>query len=246
LDDIAELYFSLLGLDRSGSGDRERVEAALARAYQLRTFEIDLYWKRAAYFWAFQIVIFAAIELLKPRRDQQSGDFLSLSLAVLGIFTSLAGCLSAAGSKFWQKNWESHIDMLEEQFEGHLHKTVWTDYGDLSYSVSKVNGKLTIYFLGFWVAIFSYTAWKTIGEPRFPVPFFFRQLSTQCIEAAGFGLVALVGVAGLYFAKTDRMQFASVEPPHDEYLWTKLMRLIRSKRQYVRKFPLKRRRPDDY
>jgi hypothetical protein len=40
------------------AGD-DRQKAALALAHDIRKFEIDLYWKRATYFWAFIAVAFA-------------------------------------------------------------------------------------------------------------------------------------------------------------------------------------------
>ena len=52
-----------------------------------------------------------------------------LSLFALAVtaffcfFFSLAWTLVNKGSKFWQKNWEAHIDMLEENVTGNLYET---------------------------------------------------------------------------------------------------------------------------
>ena len=54
-------YFRTLGFTSDNTSKRE---TALNRAYKLRTFEIERDWKRADYFWGFQIVIFAAFGLL--------------------------------------------------------------------------------------------------------------------------------------------------------------------------------------
>ncbi|MGH8568044.1 MAG: hypothetical protein ACREXU_08475, partial [Gammaproteobacteria bacterium] len=61
------------------------------------------------------------------------------------------------GSKFWQENWENHVDLLEDQIMGPLYKTVVSravqnasaqstsyEYRDLltapaDFSVSKIN-----------------------------------------------------------------------------------------------------------
>jgi hypothetical protein len=47
-----------------------------------------------------------------------------IPLVGLGILTALANALAARGSRFWQNNWEKHIDMLEDKIEGQLYKTV--------------------------------------------------------------------------------------------------------------------------
>src|SRR5258706_16354530 len=59
------------------SGDRSnrRTEAALQHALDIRKFEIDLYWRRATYFWAFIAAAFAAYaavqsaQSLTPEKD---------------------------------------------------------------------------------------------------------------------------------------------------------------------------------
>jgi len=55
---LRDQYFKTLGFVPT---DRPQCRKALTRAYQLRTFEIEHYWKRATYFWGFQIAIFAAL-----------------------------------------------------------------------------------------------------------------------------------------------------------------------------------------
>jgi uncharacterized protein involved in tellurium resistance len=136
--------------------EKERTERALKRAYELRTFEIELYWKRATYFWGFQIAIFAAFGLIWKGNSASVWGPITLALAGLGILTALANCLSARGSKFWQENWEKHIDMLEDDHEGSLYKTVWLDEGRRGYSVSKINRQLSWYFVVFWALVVFY------------------------------------------------------------------------------------------
>src|SRR5262245_36084396 len=105
-----ERYLEALDIDPVK--DVSELKAAHARAHEIRKFEIDLYWKRAAYFWAFQLIAFTALGLLL--RD---GDFAQTRLllipAGIGAVTAFAGYLTARGSKFWQENWEAHVDLLE-------------------------------------------------------------------------------------------------------------------------------------
>src|SRR5262249_26529541 len=93
-------------------------------------------------------------------------QIISVALAVVGGLTAFAGWLTAQGSKFWQENWEHHIDMLEDEFEGRLHKTVYVGMGGIAWSVSGINERLSLCFSFFWVTILAVTslyanaAWK--------------------------------------------------------------------------------------
>jgi hypothetical protein len=164
LPKLSRRYFNTLGIGEGGASARSRLEAALTRAYQLRTFEIEHYWKRATYFWGFQIAIFAAFGLIWKSDNNLINEWtaLTIPLASLGILTALANSLSARGSRFWQENWEKHIDMLEDTIEGRLYKTVWLKDGNRSYSVSRVNRFLSDYFIVFWGLIFLYTIWRIV------------------------------------------------------------------------------------
>src|SRR5262249_24545119 len=139
--DVLDKYFETLNIDKD---DRMKRRRALSRAYQQRSFEIEHYWKRATYFWGFQIAIFAAFgflwrEITGP--DDKSAEWLPVAalLTVLGVLTAVGNYLAARGSRFWQKNWEAHIDALEGDIEGHLHKTIWLHNGRASFSVSRLN-----------------------------------------------------------------------------------------------------------
>lgn len=127
---------------------RKKREKALKFAIRRMDFEITNYWKRAAYFWAFVTVIYAAyFQVLKfyscPGegsicRGSQAFDFghmPTLALAGLGLVFSVAWILSSKGSKHWQENWENHIHRLEEPVMG----PIFDIYKPNSFSVSKVN-----------------------------------------------------------------------------------------------------------
>jgi hypothetical protein len=66
-------------------------EGALALALDIRKFEIDLYWKRAAYFWAFLAAAFAGYFALLTSKDipSEKGEAL-LTVSCLGVVFSLA------------------------------------------------------------------------------------------------------------------------------------------------------------
>jgi hypothetical protein len=102
-------YFEALGLNPVA--DRCKLKAAHARAHDIRKFEIELYWKRATYFWAFQLVAFTALGLLFKDGELANPGLLIIP-GTIGTVTAFAGYLTARGSKFWQQNWEAHVDLL--------------------------------------------------------------------------------------------------------------------------------------
>ncbi len=134
------------------NGNKTKVEAALERAWKNRDFEIDKYWSRATYFWAFIAVAFAGYISIKSS-DKLVEPFISrfsFIVICLGIVFSLSWLLVNIGSKKWQENWEKHIDMLEDDITGPLYKTVLVKH---SYSVSRVNILVSIFVLLIWVGL---------------------------------------------------------------------------------------------
>jgi hypothetical protein len=96
-----DAYFAALGTE-----DQKTLRAALNRAHVIRQFEIELYWKRASYFWILQAAVFAAFGLVWKDADKQNWSLIPVALACLGVLTAEAGWLASQGSKFWQSNWE--------------------------------------------------------------------------------------------------------------------------------------------
>jgi hypothetical protein len=99
---LRDWYFATLGIkqDSLENSDPSPQKTALDRAYQQRTFEIEHYWKRATYFWGFQVAIFAAFGFIWKESNANHGSIMQLALAALGVLTALANWLSARGSKF--------------------------------------------------------------------------------------------------------------------------------------------------
>ena len=169
---LREKYFNTLGFNEHNELKRGK---ALDRAYQLRSFEIEHYWKRATYFWAFQAAIFAAIfaalaAAFDPTKPNAAANWglITVALSVLGVLTAVANYLSARGSKFWHENWEKHIEMLEDEIEGRLYKTVWlpkekASKGKTSFSVSRVNLLLSSYFIIFWIFVTVFVTLKSVS-----------------------------------------------------------------------------------
>lgn len=152
--DLTDAYFRALGLadEAKDAGNDNKRKDALARAHQLRSFEIDNYWKRATYFWSFQAIAFAVLGFtLENGALPQAIQILQIPAAI-GAISGFVGYLSAKGSKYWQENWEAHVDMLESDSEGRLTQSIWSD-GRRSHSVSRLNQA----FMGMttlsWIAV---------------------------------------------------------------------------------------------
>lgn len=137
-----------------------RAGRALAYATDIRKFEIELYWKRATYFWAFIGAAFAGYALTyKTSSDHE--PWLSLLFSSLGLVFSFAWYLVNRGSKFWQNNWERHVDLLEDMTLGPLYKTIATDISSKNpliapgaFSVTKINQVLSVFVTLVWGTLF--------------------------------------------------------------------------------------------
>jgi hypothetical protein len=139
-------------------GKNENDELKVAKAYEMawdaRKFEIDNYWKRTTYFWAFQVTAFAAF--LTVINSDSYNEFIPKNPEILfaiisfGFITSLAWSLINIGSKFWQRHWEKHIDMLEDKITGPLYKTVFAYKSTRTFSVSKLNALISRFFVLIW------------------------------------------------------------------------------------------------
>lgn len=221
-------YFETLGLtpppktrDQAATGaakakvqptdyERDARLAALTRAHEIRQFEIELYWKRANYFWLLQAAVFAAIGLMwksspGPGAAAANGApaVVLVALSALGTITAAAGWYSSKGSKFWQENWEHHIDMLEDEFEGRLHKTAYVGIDGTRWSVSGVNDRLSACFWVFWWFMLAATThtvnrnWKFDPQSNFSCP-----TLTELATISSW-LFAIIGTIALYDRVTE-------------------------------------------
>lgn len=158
LDDVE--YYERFGIVKQDDGsymvpdeNKTQVKAAYEKVWEIRNFEIDKFWTRAAYFWGFIVLIFGGYISVITSSKNLAVPHLDLFLLCLGLLFSLAWLLVIRGSKCWQENWESHIDMLEDFISGPIYKTI--HYGGRPFfSVSKLNETMAIAVLLVWVALF--------------------------------------------------------------------------------------------
>jgi hypothetical protein len=149
-------------------------EEALKNALDIRKFEIEMYWKRAAYFWAFIALAFTAYfaVLVNGEKITDVQEDLLLLSSGAGFFMSLCWYCVGKGSKYWQENWEKHVDWLENNVMGPLYKRVLAyKHGKVSiicptkpypFSVSKINQLLTFAICLVWVFLYGASFWKIV------------------------------------------------------------------------------------
>lgn len=85
----------------------EQRKEALKTALEIRKFELELYWKRATYYWTFIAGAFAAYFLICKIDNSNIADLLTI-VSCLGFVFSIAWYLANRGSKYWTANWELH------------------------------------------------------------------------------------------------------------------------------------------
>jgi len=150
------------------SSDKSKTEKALQHALDIRKFEIELYWKRAAYFWTLIAAAFAGYFAILGSTKLKDNEYLAFIVGCIGLLFTWAWFLVNRGSKFWQENWENHVDMLEDTVTGPLYKTVLQRPNDsdlfenfitgpLSISVSKVNQLVSLFTLCIWIVLICIT-----------------------------------------------------------------------------------------
>ncbi len=142
---------------------------ALSRALDIRKFEIELYWRRASYFWTFIAAALAGFIAVQASQSDKKND-LSVLLCCLGVVFSFGWLCANRGSKFWQENWEYHVDMLEDPVQGPLYKVVLERSrptslkerglhllgGPTPFSVSKINQLISLFVTIMWCILLFY------------------------------------------------------------------------------------------
>lgn len=128
----------------------EQLVKAYDKVWEEKNFEIENYWKRGNYFWAFQVASFAGYFSLIGSDAYSDSPQVLFAVICIGIVTSFAWALTNLGSKSWQRHWEIHVDLLEEKVTVPLYKIVTTKR---TYSVSKINDIVSRFFIVIWFVL---------------------------------------------------------------------------------------------
>lgn len=138
---------------------KDKRKKALEYALDIRKFEIELYWKRAAYFWTLIVAAFGGYFSLNSVETPDTK--LVFMVGCIGTVLSVGWFLANRGSKYWQENWESHVDTLQEEFIGPLYRTTiaknryswWNFWDGYPYSVSRINQVISLFIALLWIGI---------------------------------------------------------------------------------------------
>ncbi|MEG1141782.1 MAG: hypothetical protein RSE41_04965, partial [Clostridia bacterium] len=82
-------------------------------------------------------------------------------IASIGFVFSLAWLLAAKGSKFWQENWECHLDLLEDKITGPLYKIVLQDTATNKFSITSPQA-FSVSKINQWVAALVIFIWASL------------------------------------------------------------------------------------
>lgn len=141
-----EEYLNIFVKGRS----KEQIEASYKQAWQAKNFEIENYWKRTNYFWAFQVASFAGYFSVLSSLAYPKNPQVLYFVTCIGFVTALAWTFINRGSKTWQRHWEIHVDMLENEITGPLYKVVTEQK---TYSVSKINDIVSRFITCIWLLL---------------------------------------------------------------------------------------------
>lgn len=145
--------------------DEKKLEEAFQIALDTRKFEIDLYWKRTSYFVLFIGAVFVGYYRVLPINGSSDSEkeWLLLLLSSLGFLLSLLWYMANRGSKFWQENWEAHIEDLSIELGkpifGIIKINEHTVYNpkqfnkSYPFSVSRVNQMVSLIITFSWLLI---------------------------------------------------------------------------------------------
>jgi hypothetical protein len=172
-------------------------QEAFKYAHDIRKFEIELYWKRATYFWTIIAAAFAGYFTIEKVSSAAPSSSQSV-IASLGLILSVAWYLVSRGSKFWQENWERHLDLLEDEQTGPLHKTVINQNrhsalnltGPYAYSPTRINQNISLLVMGVWIILILRSFQEYLGCIR---PYFSAELWTLALAIVGSILLAVNG-----------------------------------------------------
>lgn len=190
--------------------DTIKAKAALDLALDIRKFEIGLYWQRAAYFWALIAVAFAGYFAILGAEKLPEKEYLAYIVGCIGLVFTWSWFLVNRGSKFWQENWENHVDILEDETVGPLYKTILhrpekkrfipkNPLSPLAISVSMINLLVSIFTLFIWTVLLYHS-----------LPPFRRTEPVSWRHVVVGGISLLFMIAMRFLARTDFKPHARV------------------------------------
>ena len=165
-----ETYKELLGFQNCDEITQKKMEKLLELAWKIRNFEIELFWERTTYF----SVLVGALFLALDKMNSNSPTTIShLGIIFLGCISSFIWFLSNKASKFWQENWEHHIDLLEKETRcGDIYQLVLRKEKAVAFSVSRLSIYLSHVIFDSWVIVY-----------LFLIPPYLQNIMMKCFKS---------------------------------------------------------------
>ena len=167
---------------------KNKLEKAYNVISDIRKFEIELFWKRATFFWAFIAAIYTAYYHVLTKiyfidNHYTHGAVPLIIFAALGLFFCFSWLLSSKASKHWQENWENHLDLLEDDVTGPLYKIY---QANSSYSVSKITiiAGWVVSFCAYCLLIFEFVCFVDM--------YIFSKKLFSLVFSIGFSFIVIV------------------------------------------------------
>lgn len=138
---------------KDGYESKSRLAKAYEVALDIRKFEIELYWKRSNSFWLVIAALGALLIGAVSAKDLDANvkSVVTFAICSFAAVVAYAWSLVNQAGKFWQRNWECQVDVLEDAVLGPLYKTVFSKRSpahEQLYSVSKLNLALSHCVIG--------------------------------------------------------------------------------------------------
>jgi len=144
LPELSKGEYTMLYIKDKSSDEIQKMHGI---ALSSRNIAIENYWKRANYYWAFQIASFTGYFAVSGSRMYGESPQILYFVVCIGFLTSLAWLLTNIGSRASQKHWEIHSDMLEDYVTGPLNKTRISADG---VSITKINEIVSGFIVPIW------------------------------------------------------------------------------------------------
>ncbi|OZT17141.1 hypothetical protein [Serratia marcescens] len=187
----SDYYKEKFGIDKTYNCKNDKLKNAFEKISDIRKFEIDMYWKRATYFWTIIAVTFTGYFALSVAKDLENKEIYLLLISSMGLVFTFAWYLANRGSKYWQENWENHLDLIEDEITGPLYKTIlerpnkkthspMTNVENRIDSILTGPSKLSVSKINQWVALYIILIW--IGMVLANIPFDLPKYITKHIN----------------------------------------------------------------
>lgn len=174
--------------------EKDEWKELLKIAIETRKFEIELYWKRANYFWLFVAAFFVAYCQTIPSGNKHT-QVENILFIFGGYFFSIGWYFANRGSKYWQENWEKHITVLSQHLKTPIFELIksnenkiWKLNKSYPYSVSRINQGLNLIVIFIWIVLFGYRIYCIEFYPFIITPVAFIILFALTIGAHYFAL----------------------------------------------------------